>query len=181
MRAVKHDLAIEEHLFNCQSQSLNLPSTPKLIRLRQTRFLESVPKRKGTTYKANTTPSPEAMSNNNLPSIRTSTIVYASIGTLFTGALAYAFYFDYKRRNDVEFRRALKLEAKKQAKAAKEEQQGAKQRERQELRGLVDEANEEGYPENADDKEAFFMEEVGQGEKLCQSGMFHSRNRGMVG
>lgn len=106
-----------------------------------------------------------------VPSIRTSTIVYASVGTLVTGCLAYAFYFDYKRRHDMEFRRALKRESKKQAKAAKEEEQGAKQRQRQEIRAMVDEVNEEGFPESADDKEAFFMEEVGQGEKLCQSGM----------
>jgi len=105
-----------------------------------------------------------------VPSIRTSTIIFASIGTVVTGCIAYAFYFDYKRRHDVGFRKALKRESRKQARAAKEEEEGAKHRQRAELRQLVDEVNEEGYPEGAEDKEAFFMEEVGQGEKLCQSG-----------
>lgn len=107
-----------------------------------------------------------------MSSIKTSTVVYISLGTVLSGCLAYAAYFDYKRRHDVEFRKSLKREARKQARAAKEEAEGAKTKERQELRTLVDEANEEGFPEGADDKEAFFMEEVGMGERLCQSGLF---------
>ena len=99
---------------------------------------------------------------------RTSTIVIASIGTIVTGALAYAIYFDYRRRHDVDFRRNLKRESKKQAKVAKVEAESSKKQERQELRDLVDEANEEGFPTDADEKEAFFMQEVGQGEQLCQ-------------
>lgn len=104
------------------------------------------------------------------PSIRTSTIIYASIGTIVTAGLAYAVYFDYKRRHDVGFRKQLKRESKKQAKAAKVEAEGAKHRDRAELRQMVDQANEEGYPESADDKEEYFMFEVGQGEKASQSG-----------
>ena len=103
---------------------------------------------------------------------RTSTIVIASIGTIVTGALAYAIYFDYRRRHDVDFRRNLKRESKKQAKVAKVEAESSKKQERQELRDLVDEANEEGFPTDADEKEAFFMQEVGQGEQLCQQSMF---------
>jgi hypothetical protein len=102
---------------------------------------------------------------------RTSTIVIASIGTIVTGALAYAIYFDYRRRHDVDFRRNLKRESKKQAKVAKVEAESSKKQERQELRDLVDEANEEGFPTDADEKEAFFMQEVGQGEQLCQQSM----------
>lgn len=104
-----------------------------------------------------------------MSTVKTSTIVAASIGTVVTGCLAYAVYFDYKRRNDVGFRKALKRESRRQAKAAKEEADGAKDREREEIKAMVDEANEEGFPEGADEKEAFFMEEVGAGERLCQT------------
>ena len=44
---------------------------------------------------------------------------------------AYAVYFDHKRRTDPEFRKALKRESRKEARAAKEEAeaQGAQQKE----------------------------------------------------
>jgi len=105
-------------------------------------------------------------------SISTSTIVFATVGTVATGLVAYAVYFDYKRRHDVEFRKSLKREAKKQAKAAKveEEQQGKKKR--QEVRELVDESNEDGYPAGAEDREAYFMTQVGEGEQMVQDSMF---------
>lgn len=104
-------------------------------------------------------------------SVRTSTVVAAVVGTTITGLAAYAVYFDYKRRNDVEFRRNLKREAKKQAKAAREEAEGNDKKDKQELRQMVDEAVEEGWPTAAEEKETYFMEEVGMGEKLCQQCM----------
>ena len=100
--------------------------------------------------------------------IRPSTLVYASIGTAVTGLLAYAIYFDHKRRSDPDFRKALKRESRKQAKAAREEEEEEGKRRRAEIRELVDEANEEGYPKDAQDKEAQFMQILGEGEALCQ-------------
>lgn len=41
-------------------------------------------------------------------SSRTSTILTIAGVTVLGGALAYAVYFDYKRRNDVEFRKKLR-------------------------------------------------------------------------
>ena len=106
------------------------------------------------------------------PSIKTSTLIIASLGTIASGLLAYAVYFDYRRRHDVAFRRALKRESRKQAKEARSEAETSKKQERQEIRSMVDEANEEGLPTDADEKEGYFMQEVGQGEVLCQqSGM----------
>lgn len=90
-------------------------------------------------------------------------------------------YFDYRRRHDAEFRRALKRESKRQTKIAKTEAEGAKKQERQEIREMVDEANEEGFPTDPDEKEAFFMQEVGQGEVLCQQSMFCSLGGGWKG
>lgn len=100
--------------------------------------------------------------------VKTSTVVLACVGTTLTGLAAYAVYFDYKRRNDLEFRRALKRESKREAKAAKEEAEGAKMQERRAIRSMVDDAVEEGWPSNADEKEQFFMMEVKDGETLCQ-------------
>jgi hypothetical protein len=84
--------------------------------------------------------------------------------------LAYAIYFDHRRRNDPNFRKALRREHRRQAKAAKEEAeaQGALQREA--IKAAMAEAKEEGFPTDAEEKETFFMSEVSRGEQLCQEG-----------
>ncbi|KAI7109567.1 hypothetical protein KC324_g20194, partial [Hortaea werneckii] len=41
------------------------------------------------------------------------TIALASAGVVATGCLAYAVYFDYRRRNDIDFRKSLKKQHKK--------------------------------------------------------------------
>ncbi|KAL8798972.1 MAG: hypothetical protein Q9223_007754 [Gallowayella weberi] len=106
-------------------------------------------------------------------SVRPTTIVLATLGALTTGFLAYAVYFDHKRRTDPEFRKNLKRESKRIAKVAKEEAeaQGAKQK--RQIREAVTEAIEEGFPTNVEEKEAYFMNEVGHGEVLCQNESTH--------
>ncbi|KAL8743166.1 MAG: hypothetical protein Q9190_004450 [Brigantiaea leucoxantha] len=106
-------------------------------------------------------------------SIRPSTIAFASVGAFAAGLLAYAVYFDHKRRTDPEFRKALKRESRRIAKFEKEEAeaQGALQRET--IRAAVTEAQDEGFPTNVEEKEAYFMNEVGRGEVLCQSESTH--------
>jgi len=103
-------------------------------------------------------------------SIKTSTIVAISVGTVVTGLLAYAVYFDSKRRSDPEFRKALKKESKRTQRAAKEaaEQSGAEQKKA--IRAAVALANEEGFPKDPEEVEAYFMQEVAQGEGLVQKG-----------
>ncbi|KAI4161278.1 MAG: hypothetical protein LQ342_004945 [Letrouitia transgressa] len=106
-------------------------------------------------------------------SIKRSTIAFASIGALATGILAYAVYFDHRRRTDPEFRKALRRESRRIAKAAKEEAeaQGAQQREA--IRKSVAEAQREGFPSSVEEREGLFMNEVGRGESLCQSESTH--------
>lgn len=93
---------------------------------------------------------------------------------------AYAAYFDHKRRTDPDFRKNLKRESRRIARVAKEEAeaQGANQKRR--IRQTVTEAQEEGFPTNVEEKEAYFMNEVGRGEVLCQNGIsiarFNERN-----
>ncbi|KAF2396549.1 protein import receptor MAS20 [Trichodelitschia bisporula] len=101
--------------------------------------------------------------------IKTSTIIAASVGTVAVGIVAYALYFDHRRRNDPEFRKALKRETRKQAKAAKAEAEAASAEQRKAIREAVEKVNAEGFPTDSEDVERFFMEEVAKGEALCLS------------
>ena len=85
---------------------------------------------------------------------------------------AYAVYFDYKRRSDPDFRKALKRESRREARAAKEEAEAQGMQQKQAIENAVNKAREEGFPTDVEDKEAYFMNEVGHGEVLCQDGTF---------
>ena len=105
--------------------------------------------------------------------VNTRTLTIAGVGAVVTGVVAYAFYFDYKRRNDAEFRKALKRESKKQARAAKEEAEDGAAEQRQSIRDAVDRVNDEGFPkEDPEEVENYFMQEVARGEQLSQDGMW---------
>lgn len=84
---------------------------------------------------------------------------------------AYAVYFDYKRRNDPEFRKALKKESRRQARIAKEEAEIQGKEQREEIKQAVQEAIEEGFPSDIEEKEAFFMQQIAQGEALAGDGL----------
>lgn len=85
---------------------------------------------------------------------------------------AYAVYFDHKRRSDPDFRKALKRESRREARAAKEEAEAQDVQQKQAIEKAVSEARDEGFPTDVEDKEAYFMNEVGQGEVLCQDGTY---------
>jgi import receptor subunit TOM20 len=126
--------------------------------------------------------------------MKTSTLVAASAGTILTGLLgkclgspsiaylfrsklthpvAYAVYFDHKRQTDPEFRRSLKRNNRRLARAVKEEAeaQGAMQREA--IKKAVQQAKDEGFPTDLEEKEAYFMGQVARGESLCAEGMIN--------
>ncbi|KAF2873426.1 mitochondrial outer membrane translocase complex, subunit Tom20 domain-containing protein [Massariosphaeria phaeospora] len=103
-------------------------------------------------------------------SLRPATIVAFGVGTVVTGVLAYALYFDHKRRTDPDFRKQLKRESKKQARAAKDEADAKGKEQKQAIQEAVARANEEGFPKDPEEVEAYFMQEVAQGEGLCQQG-----------
>jgi MAS20 protein import receptor len=84
---------------------------------------------------------------------------------------AYAVYFDHRRRTDPNFRKQLKRESRRQARAAKEEAEAYIIRQREMIKGAVAEAKEEGFPTEVEEKEAYFMNEVARGEQLSQDGM----------
>jgi len=62
----------------------------------------------------------------------------------------------------------LKRESRREARAAKEQEEAEGAQQKEAIKAAVDEAKEEGFPTDVEDKEAFFMNEVGQGEVLCQ-------------
>lgn len=80
-------------------------------------------------------------------------------------------YFDYRRRHDPQFRKLLKKESKRQARAAKEEAEAHTVRQREAIRAAVEEAKEEGFPTDVEEREAYFMQEVARGEGLSSEGM----------
>lgn len=83
----------------------------------------------------------------------------------------YAVYFDHKRRTDPDFRKALKRESRREARVAKEQAEAQGEEQKQAIKNAVDEAKEEGFPTDVEEKEAYFMNEVGQGEVMCQDSM----------
>ena len=84
--------------------------------------------------------------------------------------VAYAVYFDHRRRTDPNFRKQLKKESRRQARAAKEEAAAHSSRQREAIRAAVERAKKEGFPTDVEEKEAYFMSEVAHGESLSQDG-----------
>ena len=87
-----------------------------------------------------------------------------------TSQTAYAAYFDHKRRTDPEFRKALKRESRREARVAREQAEAHGAQQKNALREAVKGAKESGFPIDVEDREHFFMEQVAEGEKLCQDG-----------
>ena len=85
--------------------------------------------------------------------------------------IAYAVYFDHKRQTDPEFRKALKRESRREARAAKEQAEAEGAQQKQAIETAVTSAKEDGFPTDLEEKEAYFMNEVARGETLCQEGM----------
>jgi mitochondrial import receptor subunit TOM20 len=83
---------------------------------------------------------------------------------------AYAVYFDYKRRHDAEFRRSIKRESRKQARINKEAADQEGKRQKEEIKALVRDAIEEGFPTDLEEREAFFMQQIAQGEQMASEG-----------
>lgn len=84
--------------------------------------------------------------------------------------IAYAVYFDHKRRTDPEFRKALKRESRRQARAAKEEAEAQGAEHREAIKQAVAQAKDDGFPADLEEREGFFMSEVAKGETLCADG-----------
>ncbi|KAI5919468.1 mitochondrial import receptor subunit tom-20 [Camillea tinctor] len=99
--------------------------------------------------------------------VQSSTIATISAATVATGLLAYAVYFDHQRRANPNFRRSLRREERRQVRAEKEEAVAQTKQRGKEIRRVVDEALEEGFPTGVNEKEQYFMDHVQQGETLA--------------
>lgn len=90
--------------------------------------------------------------------MRTSTVVTISIGTLVTGALGYAVYFDYKRRNDPSFRSKLKKDAKRTERAAKRQSEQREKEVNDVIENTVNATNKPGaLPQSVQEKEEVYV------------------------
>jgi import receptor subunit TOM20 len=98
------------------------------------------------------------------------TIALATTGVVLSATLAYAVYFDHKRRSDPEFRRNLKKQQKKISKQSEANAIAAEKGQKERVKRMVDEANEEGFPKDAEETEQYFMQEVAKGEQMCSDG-----------
>ena len=108
--------------------------------------------------------------------ISTSTVILATAGTLAAGAIAYAAYFDYRRRSDPEFRKSLKKQHKKVQKAKEEEGKAAEQGQKERIKQAVIEANEDGFPRDPEETEGYFSAERADHHlrQDCAQGMFEN-------
>lgn len=90
---------------------------------------------------------------------------------ILISGLAYAVYFDHKRQTDPEFRRSLKKNNRRLARAVKEEAEAHGAMQREAIKKAFQQAQAEGFPTDLEEKESFFMSEVAKGESLCSEGM----------
>lgn len=98
------------------------------------------------------------------------TTVLAALGAVVAGVSAYAVYFDYKRRNDPDFRRNLRKEQKRLSNIQREKAREAQMSESDALKRAHRQAKEEPLPTSPEEREQAFMTEVARGEQLYAAG-----------
>ncbi|KAI6024482.1 hypothetical protein EDC04DRAFT_2723876 [Pisolithus marmoratus] len=93
-------------------------------------------------------------------------------GIAVGGLVAYAVYFDYKRRTDTNFRKQLRKEKKRVAKsqASPEASASSSGVDVNALKQALETVKQEEVPATPEEKEKYFMAQVGLGEQLCAKG-----------
>jgi import receptor subunit TOM20 len=86
-----------------------------------------------------------------------------------TGVIAYAAYFDHRRRTDPQFRKSLKKQYKNFEKQRKANADAANFERTKTIRKLVEKMNTAGYPSDPEEQETYFLKYLALAEKL-QSG-----------
>jgi len=92
--------------------------------------------------------------------------VTASFGAVATGFLAYAIYFDHRRRTDASFRRGLKRESKQVQKSNKAKAEASAANLRVDIRKAVDDIGKEPQGKSPEEIEQTFLQELTMAEKL---------------
>lgn len=99
------------------------------------------------------------------------TIIFAGIVTSLTAFVGYALYFDYKRRNDVEFRKTLRKQQKKISKSMASKKTTDKIEISQvQLLQEVRTIKKEVFPTSAEEREKYFSLQVNQAEIMQHQG-----------
>ncbi|KAK0491362.1 hypothetical protein IW261DRAFT_1324136 [Armillaria novae-zelandiae] len=101
-------------------------------------------------------------------SSRTTTAVVA--GAAVAGLVAYAVYFDYKRRNDAEFRKKLRKEKKRVDKSIASSSAAPSAVSVDSLREALERVKKEEVPITPAERENYFMSQVAMGEQLALQG-----------
>ncbi|EEB08218.1 TOM complex subunit Tom20 [Schizosaccharomyces japonicus yFS275] len=83
-------------------------------------------------------------------------------------AVGYAFYFDYKRRNDPQFRKKLKRRYKKVQEVAESQKLAEQKLFEEKVEKALELVKITPLPSSAEEKELFFMQQVARGEQLFQ-------------
>lgn len=102
--------------------------------------------------------------------VRTTTVLAITAGSIITGFVAYAIYFDHRRRTDAAFRKGLKRESRAQAKAEREAKDAEAEKQKNTVQDAVERANREGYPDGEIEREQFFMEQIQLAEEYQKDG-----------
>ena len=126
-------------------------------------------------------------------SARASTSFTVATVTLLGGLVAYAVYFDYRRRNDVDFRKKLRMSshpalteqltqheitgkekkrAGKNATQAESASSASLEVSQADLRAAMGKLKDEPLPQTPEEKEHYFMSQVNLGEQLCAQGAY---------
>ncbi|KZT62084.1 MAS20-domain-containing protein [Calocera cornea HHB12733] len=100
--------------------------------------------------------------------IQYTTIVF--ISTVAISSIAYAAWWDSKRRNDPAFRKKIRKEHKRIHKHAKAAEERAKQQQTEDLKEALEMIKVEPVPPTAEEREQYFMQHVGVGEQLSVQG-----------
>ncbi|KAK9900481.1 MAS20-domain-containing protein [Cystobasidium minutum MCA 4210] len=90
--------------------------------------------------------------------------------TLAVGTIGYMAWFDYQRRNNVEFRRNLLKEKRKSEKAHQAQASKARASQSDALKNAVREMRNDRAPQSVEEREAYFLEQVAMGEALAAQG-----------
>lgn len=102
--------------------------------------------------------------------LRPATIAATTLGTLAAGIVIYALYFDHRRRTDPDFRRALKRSARRAQRADKEESHAESTQRARQIKEIVKTVQKEEKPSSREEREAFFLELLSEGERLLRDG-----------
>ncbi|KAL7422603.1 mitochondrial import receptor subunit tom20 [Cryptotrichosporon argae] len=90
--------------------------------------------------------------------------------TAVTGVLGYAVYFDYKRRNDATFRKAIRKQHKAIREEAEQKESAQRAQDERRLRAALAELKDDELPGSPEQAEAFFQEQVAEGELQAAKG-----------